>query len=142
MPYTIKEISDALIARIIDQVAEINSNTCRSFPGFGYAEIINFPFVGVAYNGSDDLNYTSDNATCDEIIQFKLSVAGEDFRGASYSMESSYELLGSLRTALQGQQLGLFIEPIQILRTEPDRFMLDLGTTVYNMFIRTQQTQQ
>lgn len=142
MAVTIEQVSDALISRIVSQVTAVNAKTCRAFPGFGYSEVMNFPFIGVAFDGGPLEPLTSDNAVVNQVLRFKLWVCGEDFRGSRYSMESSYSLLEQAMTALKGQQLGLEIAPIEITRIEPDQYLQQLGATVYVMGIETWQTRQ
>lgn len=139
MASTIKQISDALISRIASQVTGLNTRTVRPFAGFGSGEVMNFPFVGVTYDGGPFDNLTSDNVAAVQTLRFKLSIAGEDFRGTVYTIESSHVLIESLITALKAQQLGLAIEPIRIVNIAPDQFMLDRGITVYVMEIETTQ---
>lgn len=142
MAATIKQISDALIARIISQVSQVNAKTCRSFPGFGYSEVLNFPFIGVAFDGGPLEPLVADNSVVNQVLRFKLWICGEDFRGSRYSMDSSYSLIEEVNTALQGEQLGLEIAPIEIIRIDPDQYLRQLGATVFVMEIATWQTRQ
>lgn len=143
MASSIKAISDALISRIVSQVSSLSTRTVKSFPGFGYAEIINFPFCGVALGGEVHEELASDGSIAKEILTFRLTLAAEDFRSARYSLESTYALIEDVRDAIMGQRLGIDgLAPISILGIAPDSFMLTLGVTVYVMTIETWQVRQ
>jgi hypothetical protein len=139
----IKTISDALKARLVSQVASLNSKTVATFAG-SIEEFIqqgrNVPFVGLVL---EDVSYgelNSDNSIAEENLAFQLRIVAEDFRGRGFSLESSYGLIDEIRDCLMGQTLGIeALAPIAISGVSREGVYEKHGLAVYTLGLKTWQ---
>jgi len=144
---TLKNIQDALIARIRGQVSALNSRTVKPWTGTieeFFEEGKNTPFCGVYFQGSDPSTEVVDNSATREDYTWLLTIITTDRRGMEYSNEDALELIDDIRTALIGHTLSgqsgvapLTIGPISPVEEETER-----SVTAYEMEIYTWQIQQ
>jgi hypothetical protein len=143
---SVKEISDALIARLSSYVTGLNAKTVAIFAG-SIKEFVglgsNLPFVGVALEKIDYEELNAEGSLAVERLNFCLTAIAEDFRGRSFSVENNYSLIDSIRGALMGQTLGISgLSPVSILGVERDGEAEKEGLSVYLVRINTWQVRQ
>jgi len=148
MAATLKQISDALIAKIA-LLSEFNAHTVLTFKGdveeFLDKQTRNLPFCGVTLISGDypEETRSADNSQSEEDISFQLTVIAEDFRGQKFSTEDAYVLLESLLSGLIGANLSLSgVATLAIDGFAEDEDLADKGIAVYRMTITTYQTRQ
>ncbi|HUU29374.1 MAG TPA: phage protein Gp37 [archaeon] len=146
MAALVKDISDAIIARLASGVDGLNTKTVATFAG-SLEEFVelgrNLPFVGVALENIRYEELNAQGSLAEEHLTFCLTAVAEDFRGRHFSVENTYGLLDSIRNTLMGQTLGISgLAPISILKAEKDGEAEKEGLAVYRIEIRTWQVCQ
>jgi len=143
---SIKTISDAIIARLVDQVADLDADKVKTFDGSArdlLDAIKTAPFVGVALTNVEQEQPVSTGKVAMESLTFNLLLVAEDFSGIGYSIEDSYGLIDSVRNALMGQTLNISgLDPIEVASVEKNTSMESEKITAYDFKIKTGQVVQ
>jgi hypothetical protein len=142
----IKTISDAIIAILASDVAELNSRTVATFTG-SEAELAeqgrNLPFVGLSLSSVNYTQLNAEDSIAREELSFSLKVVVEDFRGQGFSLETGYGLLDHIRDCVGGVRLGIEgLAPCRLSGFSVDSADEKSGLAVFSANLSTWQVRQ
>ncbi len=146
MAADIKTISDAIIAKLASDVAELNSRTVATFTG-SETDLAeqgrNLPFVGLSLASVGYTQLNADDSLAREELSFSLTVVVEDFRGQGFSLETGYGLLDHIRDCLNGARLGIEgLAPCRLSGFSVDSAAEKSGLAVFSSSLDTWQVRQ
>ena len=141
----IKTISDALIARLEDQVEELEGKI-KTFDGSArdlLDEVQSVPFVGITLDSQELTELNTGGTVGEQHLTFNLLLIAEDFSGPGFSIENCYGLIDDVIDALMGNNLGVAgLAPLEIGGLEKNASMEEEKITAYNLKIKTWQMKQ
>lgn len=149
MPLTIKQVQDALISRIYSAVPALNRKTVVPYMGSvdalfeKGARVVNLPFCGVGFMGSDPSEENTSNTIFKEDYLFSLLLVCRDNRGTQYTLRECQGLIDKVRDVLIGWEFtGLSgLNPLAIGAVSFDNEVSEKGVAAYRMEITTFQIQ-
>jgi len=148
MPQTFQAIQAALVSKIAT-IPGFNVKTVRPFIGepadlaASNTRTYNLPFCGVGLVSASPSEFTVQNDSYREDIEFTLLVIAKDARGGEYGIVTALTRMELIRAALIGHTLtGLSgVAPLRIGDMENVETPPDSGWTAYRMMIQTYQVQ-
>ncbi len=146
MAADIKTISDAIIAKLAGDVAELNSRTVATFSG-STGDLAeqgrNLPFAGLSLTGVSYTQLNAEDSLAKEELSFSLRLVVEDFRGQGFSLETGYGLLDHVRDCLSGARLGIEgLAPCRLSGFNLDSAADESGLAVFSASLSTWQVRQ